>query len=554
MLSHLTVKNVILIDHLEINFSTGLNVLTGETGAGKSILLDAMGLALGERANSALVRPNSDKALVTAVFELGEEHPVHSMLQENDFSPSSELVLRRSLTKEGKSKAFINDTPVSIQFLKSIATELIEIHGQFDQLLSPETHLKALDAFGQYENVQKKTESAYHSYNQAKEAFDAAQGRSKAAQENEEFLRYAVEELERLSPQKGEEEKLKADRDYLMNKAKIMDVIVDVHQTLHHDGGVQDMLNRILSSLEKSMHYAPSQLEPIVQSLESATNEIVEVENALQDFLGDDNGELSSLEEVDNRLFELRAVARKHGVSVDALSNLLQQFKADLGLVSQTSDELGQLEKDLENARQKYIGVAEQLRKQRIQKSTKMGQKIESELQPLKLDKVKFKAEIIPLPEERWSAKGMDKVEFAVQTNPGLPFGSIAKIASGGERSRLMLALKVVLAQTSYSSIMIFDEIDSGVGGAVASSIGERMALLGQSRQVLSITHSPQVASCAQAHWFVEKNQSKASTTSVKKLDDQQRCEEISRMLSGNEITNEARAAAKSLLMKKQAI
>jgi DNA repair protein RecN (Recombination protein N) len=556
MLKTLTITNVILIDRLEIDFSAGLCVLTGETGAGKSILLDALSLALGERANAALVRPGATQAVVAAQFELPGEHRLRAKLEEHGLLPEQEqqsvVMLRRSVNSEGKSKAYINDQPVSVTLLKELANDLVEIHGQFDQILQPSIHRTLLDGFGHYHVLQQQVATAFHAFNAARLQLKEAEKFIAEQKNQEEFLTFAVAEFDRLNPQPHEEEALIEKRLFLQNQAKILEGLQLAHRTLSEERGTLDQLGTVLNTLERIAGHCGNRLEPILETLNRAHSDLVEAESQLTSFHSDLDAGEDSLENVESRLYELRALARKHGCLIAELPSVYEKFCTELKLLQGGEASLENLRKAYTAAQQSFVELARALSQQRHATAVQLAQAVEAELGPLKLDKAAFKVEFQDLPEAQWNENGLDHVEFFVKTNPGLPFGAIAKTASGGERSRFMLALKVVLAHSTAASILVFDEIDSGVGGAVASAIGERLAKLGRTQQILAITHSPQVASYATQHFYVQKVQDErlGTTTSVSPLEAVQRLEEIARMLSAEEITQEARAAAEQLLTK----
>lgn len=550
MLQTLVIENVILISRLEINFSAGLCVLTGETGAGKSILLDALGLALGERASASLVRPNQKQAVVSAIFDVPRGHPVEKLLLEQGHAFTGELVLRRIVTKEGKSKAYLNDHLVSVAFLKKLSKELIEIHGQFDQILQPSTHRSLLDKFAGHGQLLGCVSQAYKTYHSLRQQLENTEKFIQDQKNQQEFLTVAVEEFEAIDPQEQEENELIDQRNFLQNQEKIVAGARRSTHLIGGDKGILDLLGTALTTLEKTAKLCPEKLDPTLKALSQAHSEVLEAEAELNTFQDRVTGRGETLDRVEDRLYELRALARKHGCLIPELPTLYEKFKGELALLKGGSEGLVALKKDLAKAKIDYVTCAQDLHEQRTLKGKELARAVEGELAPLKLEKAVFRIQPRLLDESQWSAFGVDHVEFEVQTNAGLPFGGIAKIASGGERSRFMLALKVVLAHTIEASILVFDEIDSGVGGAVASAIGERMARLAQQQQVLAITHSPQVASYAQAHLFVEKYEDdhQMTQTTVRLLQEEQSLEEIARMLSGDQISPEARAAASQLL------
>jgi DNA repair protein RecN (Recombination protein N) len=549
MLEALSIKGVVLIDHLELRFSPGFTVLTGETGAGKSILLEALGLALGERASTQLLNPRHSCASVSAVFRLAASHPLHALLKEHDLEAEDSLILRRVLTSDGKSRAYINDQSVSLSFLRAIGCRLVEIHGQFDRLLDPKTHLTALDRFANLEAEQSLVRQAFQDLRAARHRFEEVKHKQAKSQDEQDFLRHAVDELQSLALKEKEEEALQTERAFLQNHARISENVQAIFQKLYADRGVAHLLSEAVRLAHKVVELGRGRFENIKASLEQALTEIEEIKSTIAQALRPDVLGNNRLETIEDRLFTLRTVARKYGVAVSALPDLLQQFQTELTLLSKQDEQLEMLEKNMAAARQNFIRLAQALHQQRQHASQQLETALKKELVPLKLEKATVQMTVDKLPEPSWNETGIDQVEFQIQPNPGMALGPLVKIASGGERSRFMLALKVILAKNPDMSLLIFDEIDAGVGGAVASAIGERMARLGQEMQVFAITHAPQVAACADAHWVVSKKvDGDVTLTEVHQLNTTERLEEIARMLSGEQITTEARAAAAQLL------
>ena len=552
MLERLIIEDVLLIDRLELSFPEALTVLTGETGAGKSILLDALGLALGERASPTLVRPGAKKAQVSAVFTLSQSHPATNLLRAQDVPVEEDLlILRRTVVGDGKSRAFVNDHPVTAAFLKELSLSLIEIHGQFDQLLQSASHRRLLDSYAQLDQEIVAVSKAYFTLEKAQKALIEEQKSLREAQENRDFLRHAVKELEELSPEVGEEATLLKERTYLIHRAKICEALQETYTLIYGEEGSETLLGKGVTFLEKANAQGEGRFQELVEVLNRSLTDLEEGRSLLEDILHADTEGTESLETLEDRLFSLKAIARKHGVTVEELPQLLVTFQKDLQKTEQGEAHLQECEREIQKARQVYLEASQLLTKKRQQAATVLASKVTAELPPLKLEKAAFFVTISPLPEDSWGPSGQEVVEFQVQTNKGLAPGSLAKIASGGERSRFMLALKVVLSQQGLASLVVFDEIDAGVGGAVAFAIGERLARLGDHVQVLAITHSPQVASYASCHYVVSKSEYQGTTTTkVQKLTNPERQEEIARMLSGEDITPEARAAAEALLVK----
>jgi DNA repair protein RecN (Recombination protein N) len=549
MLQSLYIQNVVLIDKLHLTFCEGLCVLTGETGAGKSILLDALSLALGERAQSSFIRPGCTQATVAAVFKISPSHPVYDLLDEHGFDRTEELYLKRVISLDGKSRAFINDQPVSASLLKQLAGDLVEIHDQFDQLLTPTTHRRVLDQYAQLSEQKQNLSDVFHTYKAAEHALEAARQLLNQHQNQLEFLAHALKEMKEVSPKANEEQDLVSRRQIVAHSQKIKDGVESILKNLRGDKGVQGSLYQSLRVLEKLMTFIPGQVTGVMQTFERASNEITDAELQLENLLSPHESGAQTLEEIDERLYRLRALARKHGCHVDELPQLWEKFAEDYNQIQNGDAGLTKLEQACEQAKQGYLTVANAVSQFRKQAGLELKREVEHELKPLKLERVLFEVQFKELSPQHWTAEGIDEVEFAVQTNPGYPFGGISKIASGGERSRLMLAIKAVLARVNQASIIVFDEIDHAVGGAVAAAIGERLARLGKRQQVLAITHSPQVAACAQAHYVVAKFVQQGETrTAVHQLSNDDRLGEIARMLSADQVTDEARAAAESLL------
>ncbi|MBL0941466.1 MAG: DNA repair protein RecN [Alphaproteobacteria bacterium] len=552
MLRALSIRDVVIIERLDVVFESGLCVLTGETGAGKSILLDALGLALGERSSSRLVRSGADRSIVTAEFSVNQNHPAFDLLGEQGLDCDNPLILRRILESDGKSRAFINDQPVSVGFLKKIGESLIEIHGQFDRLLDPSSHRTFLDGYAQLGTECSKVALLYSEWKSALVAYQEAAQAAVDMRTNENFLRHTLDELDIIDLKAGEEEELTQKRNFLMHAAKLVEALQSTFDQLVGEGGAENRLNIAYRLLEKVREMAVERLTPILETLDRATAETTEALSLMQSILSEIPEDRSALEHLEERLFKLRALARKHGCTIDELATLRDKYKAQLHTLENNEGHLQELQEISKIAATRYYEAALNLSRARQAAALKLDELVLAELPPLKMDKARFRTQFQTLPETQWSAEGIDKVEFEIAPNPGMPFGGLGLIASGGERSRLMLALKVVLAQAGNISTFIFDEIDSGVGGAVARAVGERLAHLGRTLQVLVITHSPQVASMASYHWRIEKNiQDQTVQTNATLLDLPQRREEVARMLSGDKITDEARAAADQLMLER---
>ncbi|SMH60700.1 DNA repair protein RecN [Azospirillum agricola] len=555
MLASLTIRDVVLIERLSLSFRRGLVALTGETGAGKSILLDALGLALGARAESGLVRHGADQAAVTAEFELSGDHPALAILKEQgldaDANAEGRLVVRRTVSADGRSRAWVNDQAVGVGLLKKLGEELVEVHGQFDThgLLNPQTHRGVLDAYAGLAAQAAQVAASHRAWRQVEDARHSAAAEIARARSEEEYLRHAVAELDALSPKPGEEAELAETRAVLMHREKLVDGMNAAYAELSGDRGVERSLSSAIRTLSRIADKAGGTLDPVIAALDRAATEAGEAIAALQSASSGVDMDPRALEKLEERLFALRAAARKHGVDVDALAALREDMAGRLLLIEDQGDLLTRLAKEAAVARAAYHAAAETLSAARREAAGRLDAAVAVELTPLKLDKAKFRTLVESLDESEWGASGIDRVAFQVATNPGAPPGALNKIASGGELARFMLALKVVLAQTSTIGTLVFDEVDTGIGGAVAAAVGERLETLGHGLQVLVVTHSPQVAARGAVHLKVQKSQKgEQVTTGVAELDGDERREEIARMLSGATVTAEARAAADSLI------
>lgn len=551
MLLTLFIRNIVLIDKLDLSFENGLCVLTGETGAGKSILLDSLALALGARADLGLIRAGEEKGSVSAEFVLPSTHPVYELLEDLDCARDEPLILRRVISADGRNRATINDQSVSTSLLRSVGDSLVEIHGQNAErgLLDAKGHRNLIDLYGQLLKGVKLTSKHFGAMQTLKIALEQAIEKVEQARVDEEYLRHVVAELEDIAPREGEEDELAEARAELMHAEKIADALKDAAKALNDHGGVEGKIRTATRALERVLEKAGNKLNPVLESLERAADEMAEATMLIDSVGRDLDIDPTGLEAVEERLFALRAAARKHKCDVAYLPQMLEQFQSRLRDVEQGDADIERLKGELHIAREAYVTSASDLRGKRLKSAKKMDAAVMAELGPLKLGNAKFETIVAELSEENWSATGMDKVEFQIATNPGSAAGPLLKIASGGELSRFMLALKVVLARSGSAPTLIFDEVDRGVGGATADAVGDRLSKLSQELQVLVITHSPQVAASGSAHWNIRKGGSESKTrTTVERLSDAERTEEIARMLSGASITNEARAAAQSLM------
>jgi len=555
MLTHLSIRDVVLIDKLDIEFERGLCVLTGETGAGKSIVLDALGLALGARAEPGLIRAKSDKLSVSASFLLPPKHPAVESLSAQDIAcEDNTIVVRRVLSHDGRGKAFINDQPVSVSLLREIAEKLVEVHGQFDThgLLDPSTHIDVLDDYRRAKDgdrLERTCAAAHAAWRAAAEKLRDAEAATAKAASDETYLRAALAELDELSPRTGEEKELSDRRTLLKNAEHIVAALAEARAALSGETDVESLVRTASSKLGRMAPQAGGQLDVLCKALERAVIEIGEAMQELDRTAAQIEAEPKALEAAEERLFALKALARKHKCSVDDLVRVQADIKAQLDSIVHGADAIRELAAAAAAAKLSYETAAKALHDARLAAAAKLDKGVAKELTPLKLDKATVKTTLGIAPEEHWSARGFSKVTFEASTNPGSPMGPLAKIASGGELARFMLALKVVLAGTQNLTTLIFDEVDTGIGGATADAVGERLSRLAKDVQILVVTHSPQVAARGDHHWKVAKaSKAGETTTKVALLDAQARREEIARMLAGEKITAEARAAAQRLI------
>ena len=554
MLARLSIRDIVLIDRLDIDFGTGLAALTGETGAGKSILLDAFALALGARGEAALVREGAEQGQVIAAFELAKSHPARRLLADNDLiadpAAEDELIVRRMQFADGRTRAFINDQPVSVQVLRALGSALVEIHGQHDDraFVEAATHRALLDAFGGLEEAAAEVRSLWEERRAREAAVASHRAEVKRARREAEWLRHAVDELGRLSPQGGEETALAERRAAMMQAEKSAE---DLRATLEAVSGPQSPVPPLATAvrrLERRAAQAPALVEPVVKAIDAALTALDEARTHLEHALRVADYDPNELERIEERLFALRAAGRKYNVPVDELAALARRYESDLALIDAGAERLAALEKEAQEIIARYRQAAEALSAARKRSAQKLDKAVNAELKPLKLERAQFSTQI---ESEGEGPEGLERVEFWVRTNPGTRPGPLMKIASGGELARFLLALKVVLADRGSAPTLIFDEIDTGVGGATADAIGARLAQLSSGVQVIAVTHAPQVAARADRHYLIAKDalaKGKRVATRVTELKAERRREEIARMLAGAEITAEARAAAERLI------
>ena len=552
MLARLSIRDIVLIERLDIEFSRGLAVLTGETGAGKSILLDAFALALGGRGDAGLVRHGADRGQVTAVFDVPKGHPATAILADNGLEDNGEMILRRVQLADGRTRAFINDQAISVQTLKSVGAALVEIHGQHDEraLVDAATHRRLLDAFSGLEKDVAALEQLWDARRRATTALDEHRAGMERAAREADYLRHASDELKALAPKDGEETALAERRTVMMQGEKIAADLREAQDAVSGDHSPVASLSAAVRRLERRAAASPALVEPAVKAIDTAINALEEAEQHLARALAAADFDPLELERIEERLFALRAASRKYSTPVDALAALATKYAADVALIDAGAEQLKKLEAAADAADKLYATAATKLSEARVKSAEKLNKAVNAELAPLKLDRAKFMTQIDSDPKSP-GPQGFDRVEFWVQTNPGTKPGPLMKVASGGELSRFLLALKVVLSDRGSAPTLVFDEIDTGVGGAVADAIGARLSRLASKVQVMAVTHAPQVAARADQHLLISKDaldKGKRVATRVNALAADHRREEIARMLAGAEITAEARAAAERLL------
>ncbi len=555
MLVSLSIRDFVLIEKLDLAFArgseSGLGALTGETGAGKSILIDALGLALGTRADTTAIRRGAAQASVAASFELPKSHPAHGILSEQSLDDEDVLTLRRTIGSDGRGRAFVNDQPASVALLRRLGDTLVEIQGQMEQhgLLDMATHRASLDAFAGLEKQAGAVRAAWQAWRAAEQARVDAEQAAAAARRDEDFLRHAVKELEALAPKADDEETLAAERQLLRAGSALGEAVSQALGELEEGKGAVSALSTAHRLIERNVDKAAGRLDASLAALDRALSEATEAQAQLEAARDALEFDPNRLEKIEERLFALRAAARKHSVPVAELAPLADKMIAQLAALEDGVAGLKKLAAAAKAARGTYVAAAEAQAAARRKGAARLDRAVAAELGPLKLEKAKFVTELTPLAETDWSESGTDRVQFTVATNPGTPPAPIAKIASGGELSRFLLALKVCLAKVGDAPTIVFDEVDSGIGGATAAAVGVRLKRLAKEVQVLVVTHSPQVAAVADRHWLIRKTTTRnAASTDVLALDAKGRREEIARMLSGAEVTAEARAAADRLL------
>jgi DNA repair protein RecN (Recombination protein N) len=550
MLARLSIRDIVLIERLDIDFGSGLAALTGETGAGKSILLDAFALALGARGESALVREGAEQGQVIATFEIAKDHPARGVLAEYDLGSEDDVIVRRVQFADGRTRAFVNDQPVSVQILRALGVALVEIHGQHDDraFVEASTHRALIDAFGGIESDAAEVRRLWDERRQREAAVAAHRAEVERARREAEWLRHAVDELGKLAPEAGEETSLADRRAAMMQAEKAAEDLRATQETVAGPQSAVPPLATAVRRLERRAVQAPALIEPIVKAIDSALTALDEARMHLEHALRVAHYDPQELERIEERLFALRAAARKYNVPVDELAEVARRYAGDLALIDAGAERLTALEAEAQATTARYRAAAQALSANRRRAAQKIDKAVNVELKPLKLERAQFSTQI---DSEDEGPEGLDRIEFWVRTNPGTRPGPLMKVASGGELARFLLALKVVLADRGSAPTLVFDEIDTGVGGATADAIGLRLARLASGVQVIAVTHAPQVAARADRHYLITKDalaKGKRVATRVVELKAERRREEIARMLAGAEITAEARAAAERLI------
>ena len=551
MLRELRIKNIVLIEALNIEFKPGLSVLTGETGTGKSILLDSLGLVLGNRSDFSLIRTGESQASVTAIFDFPQSHSIFKILKKYDINYDSELIIRRDIRKDGKSKCLVNDILISRSALVEITDQIIEVQGQFEDrgLLNTNTHLTLLDAFAKHDNLLLNTKKTFEDQNSFKKKIHESEIEYNKNLDNQLWLRDSLEQLNLIKPETGEEEQINKKRNIILNQEKIIISINEIKDIIEQDNGLEDLANRIFKILDSIQLVSSSKLLEGLEIIKKSSVELEELKNIINNEIFQSTYVPESLENLDDRLHELRTQARKHNCEIEELNSIKLTLQKDLDKIDNNKSFIDNLQQEYQEAKLKYINASNLLSESRKKEATLLSKEINKELPYLKLENAKFNIEVKDLNNDDFSNKGIDKVIFTACTNVGISMQPINKIASGGELSRFLLAIKCVLETNIHNRTLLFDEIDSGIGGSVANAVGIRLAKLGKAYQTIIVTHSPQVSSKGDHHYLIEKNTTDGVTYSkVSELLGNDRIEEIARMLSGNIVTPEAREAAYQLV------
>jgi DNA repair protein RecN (Recombination protein N) len=551
MLRTLSIRNILLIESLDLNFGSGLGVLTGETGSGKSILLDALSLAIGVRADTDLIRDGEDQSTITAEFEIYDPSRINSILSQHGISVRNNIILRRVISIDGRSRAFIDDQAVSVTLLRQIGSLLVEVHGQLEAhgLLDTTTHRALVDAYGNYGELLKSVSSAFETWRTAIINYEKVTKNIEKITKEQEFLQHTVNELEALDLKPNEELELASKRSFLMSAEKSIEGLQEVFKEFNQEPGFESTLRSVIQRVKKIADTGGSQFDNALGSLERALLETNEGIRELERISTIINLDPQELEKIEERLFSLRGLARKHNVEVEDLPNLLLELSEQLDFLTGDTSNIGVLFDEAERAKESYKSLADRLSQERKVAITKLDAAVTRELSPLKLEAASFSTRSVLLGEDEWNEFGTETLSFEVKTNPNTAAGPIQKVASGGELARITLALKAVLADAYAMPTVIFDEVDAGIGGAAAAAVGDRLSALARTSQILVVTHSPQVAARGIKHFQITKNMKlNENITIVRELHGNSRVEEIARMLSGKKVTVEARAAALSLL------
>ena len=553
MLRNLFIKNIVLINDLKIDFTNGLTVLTGETGSGKSILLEGLGLALGSRANFELIGNLSDKSIVTAIFTMENNNFIFESLNNLGIEVENDLILKRIISKDGKSRAFINDFQVGVNTLRKIGFSLVEIQGQFEnhELLDSKTHLFLLDSYGKYQTLNERVKNSFLKMKNRENDLINFQKKIVERDKNHEELIESLKIINKINPKQDEEKELLQKRENIAISAKLIKTLDEVHENL--DGPISSARKLIINSLSglEKLDNSPKFIKPIINSLNISYNELDEAINLIINLSSSIDSTSKDLDLIDDRLFELRSIARRLGILPNELYKNLNKIKKELLDLEDFDNLIEQKKYNFDKARKEYFQLAQELSLKRKNASKDLDNSIKKELIPLKLDQAKFKTQVNRLSEDNWSQEGLDDVKFEVVTNPEQEFMPINKIASGGELARFLLAIKVVMSNNINYKLLIFDEVDSGVGGQTANAVGKRLKQLGEKNQTIVITHSPQVAALGKNHYIINKHKINGRIeTNCHKISNENKIEEIARMLSGENITDQAREAAKTLLQK----
>ena len=554
MLNHLSIRNIVLIEKLDLDFQSGLTVLTGETGAGKSILLDSVGLILGSRAETRLIRKGCETASVSASFTLPADHMAFALLKEADFEidPSEGLLIRRQLSHNGQNKAFLNDTPISLTLLKSVGAVIADIHAQFDthHLMNENNHLKLVDLFGDYDGLLTKTQNLWADLAAIRREIDSKKAMAEKAKQEEDYLRFVLDEMKAINPKDGEHEELDKKRIEIKNKGALLQAFSMADQALNNEMGADNQLMQAIKALQTVEDKAGEDLTTLLDDLSSVQQNLSDALFRFQHLLNDIDGQDGSLDAIEERLLTIRDLARKHKCLPEELPEKMQEIEDKINLIENLDHDLSALLKREKETATAFEAAARELHEKRIKTAQKIDENVMAELPSMKMDRAIFTIAMDELPHDKWNKNGISSAEFKIATNPGSALDSLSKIASGGEISRLMLAIKVVLSHVEPHNTLIFDEVDTGIGGATADAVGMRLQNLSHHKQVLVVTHSPQVAAKGIHHYHVLKTSDDNTTqTDVITLNDTQRIDEIARMISGAAITPEAQTAAQQLIL-----